>query len=97
MANSLGTSPIRIDTFGADVVVSSVGISVQAMIITAYTSAKTVTFIDAAGVNVLVVEVALGTTLSLIFPKPIRFSNGLTFDDSASDLAAGDFIFIFRA
>jgi len=93
-ANTVGTNPIRIDTFGADVTIKSSGrLNVDAIVLTAYTSAKTVTFIDASGANCLVAEVPTGETVTI--SGPLQFSNGLVFDDSASDLAAGDFIFIF--
>jgi len=95
MANTLGTFPIAIDTFGADVTIGSKIVVIHSMYITAYTSAKTVTFIDLSGNKCFVAEVPSGQTLPIEPAKPLRFSNGLIFDDSASDLAAGDFIFIF--
>jgi len=93
MANSVGTSPIRIDTFGADVTVSTGRIKVAGMILSGYTSAKTVTFIDSAAANCLVAEVPSGGTT--IIDGPLTFSNGLIFDDSESEFAAGDFILIY--
>lgn len=95
MANDVGSWPKRIDTFGADVTLDSGVCSVHAMYITAYTSAKTVTFIDNNAANVLVLEVAAGTTAQVTPAKPLNFPAGLKFDDSASGLAAGDFIFVF--
>lgn len=95
MANDLTTSPMRIDTFGADVVVSADPIWVTALIATGYSSAKTVTFIDADAANVLVLEVSSGGTGQFTPAIPVLFRNGLTFDDSESDLASGDFVFIF--
>lgn len=81
----------RIDTFGSDVVIDVHRVIVDKMYITAYTTAKTVTFINQSGVNALVFECPAGETVVIegwVFPE------GATFDDSASDLAAGDFIFI---
>lgn len=95
MANDLTTSPMRIDTFGSDVVISADAVRVTAVVATGYTSGKTVTFIDADGANVLIFEVASGGTGQFTPAKPVLFRNGLTFDDSESDLASGDFIFIF--
>jgi len=95
MANSLGTNPIVIDTFGADVTVTTKIAVVHAMYITGYTSAKTVTFIDNSGNECFVVEVPSGGTLAIEPSTPLRFTDGFIFDDSASDLAEDDFIFIF--
>jgi hypothetical protein len=95
MSNVVTGTTRRIDTFGSDVVIDTKIIEVFAIYITAYTSAKTITFIDNDAAVVLVLEVAAGSTAQITPAKPIKFSNGLTFDDSASDLAAGDFIFIF--
>jgi len=96
MANSLNTIPKRIDTFGSgDVTIGTGVVSINAMYITAYSSAKTVTFIDNDGAKCLVIEVPSGETFPVEPSRPIRFTNGLIFDDSASDLAASDLIFIF--
>ena len=97
MANDTSGYPIRIDTFGADVTISDKRIRIHKILITAYTSGKTVTFIDADAANVLVLECPVGETIS--WPDGddgALFGNGLTYDDSASDLAAGDFIFIWK-
>lgn len=97
MANDVDGFPIRIDTFGADVDISAKKIQIKNITVTAYTSAKTVTFLDADGAVVLVLECPAGGTVSWpAFDDGIYFDNGLTFDDSGSDLAAGDFIFIWK-
>jgi len=94
MANSVGTNPVRLDTFGADVTIKATGrVVVDSIVITGYTDPKTVTFIDAAGAVVLVAECAAAGTESV--SGPLTFTNGLIFDDDASDVAAGDFVFIF--
>jgi len=95
MANLNKGANIRIDTFGSDVTIGAGRVTVNCMIITAYTSAKTVTFIDSAGTTALVLEIPSGATGQLTPSKPITFPNGLIFDDSASELAAGDFIFMW--
>ena len=81
----------RIDTFGADVTIDLHRLVAEHIIVTAYTSAKTVTFIDQSAAVALVFEVPAGETVHIegwVFPE------GAIFDQSASDLAAGDFIFI---
>lgn len=98
MANSTTkTHPFRIDTFGADVTISSDSVRIKEIIVTAYSSDKTVKFIDSDGAEVLVFEVPSGRTGQITPAKPIPFSNGFIFDDSESDLAAGDYIFIWVA
>lgn len=95
-ANNLVGSPYRIDTFGSDVTISASTTWVDNITITAYTTAKTTTFIDDDGNKCLVLECPAGYTIS--WPsddKPKLFSNGINFDDSASDLAANDLIFVF--
>ena len=95
MANDVTVRNMRIDTFGADVVISADSVWVNAIIATGYTSGKTVTFQDSADGIVLVIEVASGGTAQFTPSKPVEFHNGLKFDDSGSDFASGDFIFIF--
>jgi hypothetical protein len=95
MANATTGGVRRIDTFGSDVTIDAGVITVYSIYITVYTTAKTITFIDNDAANILVVEVAAGATGQITPAKPVRFPNGLIFDDSASDLGAGDFIFIY--
>jgi hypothetical protein len=95
-ANDVTSLPWRVDTFGADVTLKNNRFMLEKMVITAYTSAKTVTFINDTAAAVLVLEVPAGQTIS--WPStdiPVVFPNGFIFDDSESDLAAGDFIFIW--
>lgn len=95
-ANDTTGRTMRIDTFGADVEIAEGYVSVISMVVTAYSSAKTVTFVDDDGNKALVVECPSGE--SITWPstgKPIVFEGGLTFDDDASELASGDFIFFF--
>ena len=96
MANDTTGTPIRIDTFGADVSISAKRFLMRRMIVTAYSSAKTVTFLDADDAVMLVLECPAGETIMIDDEKGILFDNGLKFDDSASDLAANDFIFIWK-
>jgi hypothetical protein len=69
---------------------------INSIVITAYSSAKTITFIDAAGSKLLVFECPSGYSINWTPPKSITWRNGFYFDDSASDLAASDFIFVFK-
>ena len=98
-ANDSANTPMRIDTFGSDVVISSGNSYIENIVITAYTSAKTITFIDDDGDPVLVLECPAGYTIT--WPNdgsgPKRFTNGINFDDSASGLASNDFIFIWKS
>jgi len=98
-ANDTTNTPMRIDTFGSDVVISTGRSWIENIVITAYTSAKTVTFIDDDGGVVLVIECPAGYTVT--WPNdgtgPKEFTNGINFDDSASGLAASDFIFIWKS
>lgn len=96
MANDTGGYPIRIDTFGADVTISAGRVLIRRILITAYSSTKTITFIDADAGKVCVLECPAGETIELFDKDGILFKNGLTFDDSESDLAANDFIFIWK-
>jgi hypothetical protein len=96
-ANDLDSNPNRIDTFGADAVIHASSIQIKNITITAYTSAKNIVFIDADGDICLVLVCPAGESVS--WPPagsgPVTFANGITFDDSASELAAGDYIFVF--
>lgn len=97
MANDVTGTPMRIDTFGADVEITTRPITIKSIVVTAYTSAKTITFIDEDAAVMLVLECPSGETIS--WPPHddgVKFDNGLTLDDSACDLAAGDFIFIWK-
>jgi hypothetical protein len=95
-ANDLTTSNMRIDTFGSDVTIGTGRVVINSIVITAYSSAKTITFIDAAGSKLLVFECPSGYSINWTPPKSITWRNGFYFDDSASDLAASDFIFVFK-
>jgi hypothetical protein len=97
-ANNLSGVPIVVDTFGSDVEIFPNRVEVETIVITAYTSDKTITFIDSVNGNpVLVLECPAGSTISWpVDGKSKPFPLGMDFDDSASDLAAGDFIFIWR-
>jgi len=96
MANDLGNSPMRIDTFGADVIIGVGNTFINAMFVTNEDAGvRDLTFIDDDGAVCLFLKIAADATAQLTPSKPMRFSNGITYDDSASDTAAGDFIFVF--
>jgi hypothetical protein len=95
MANRVTGYNRMLDTFGADVTISTDPIYVSAIIVTGYTTAKTVTFIDADSALMLTFEVPADGTSQFTPSVPIYFGNGLVFDESASDLEANDLAFIF--
>ena len=100
-ANDMTKTPLRIDTFGADVTIDTGRIFISTIVITAYSSAKTVTFINSDAEVVLVIECPSGETVTwpsakAVHPRGVEFAEGFIFDDSASDLAANDFIFIWK-
>ena len=95
MANDTGLNPARIDTFGSDVTISDRQVSVLSIVVEGASAGDTATFIDKNGNEVLRLSVAAAGGSVIWSPaRPFLF-NGLTFDDSASDLAAGDFIYVF--
>jgi hypothetical protein len=102
-ANRLTGNPVFIDTpASGDVTISSKRVWIQNITVTAYTSAKTVTFIDADDNVVLVVECPTGSSISWppvpCSDKGCEFPNGLYLDDSATDLAnSSDLIFIWKS
>jgi hypothetical protein len=97
MANKVTGGIRRLDTFGVDRVVDTGILSINAIVATVYgSSAKTVTFIDNDAAPILVMEVDGGTTEVFSPADPVKFGNGFTFDESASDVAnSSDFVFIF--
>lgn len=96
MANSTTGNPIVIDTFGADVTISSGFVRVNLIIATGFTSNKTVTFIDNDGNRIMNFEVPAAESKIISPAEPFVFPNGMIFDDSASDLAAGDFVYVYK-
>jgi outer membrane protein assembly factor BamB len=95
MANNLTTNPMFLDTFTGDVTIGSKNVKILSIIITAYSSNKTVTFIDSNGVEVWRTEVAAGQSITWEPARSFIFRDGFIFDESESDLAAGDRIFVF--
>ena len=95
MANNLSGNNKRIDTFGADVTIGTNPVYVIAIVATGYTSNKTVTFINNDGGEELCFEVPANGSSQFIPSEAVCFRDGLIFDDSASDLAAGDKLFVF--
>ena len=95
MANQLTGNPVVIDTFGADVVINANKVTVTSIVMEGATAGDTATFLDRDGNEVLRLSNDIATASKVWTPaEPFKF-NGLTFDDSASDLAANDFIFIY--
>ena len=95
MANQTTGNPVVIDTFGADVVISANKVTVTSIVMEGATAADTATFIDRDGNEVLRLSNEIGGASAIWSPaEPFTF-NGLTFDDSESDLAGSDFVYIF--
>lgn len=97
-ANVVGDQVGFIDTpASGDVTIATRGVKVKNITITAYTAAKTTTFIDGGGAVVLILECPADSTIS--WPpfdsgNGLEFPNGLYLDDSATDLAnSSDYIF----
>ena len=95
MANQLTGNPVVIDTFGADVVISANKVQVLSIVMEGATAGDTATFLDRDGNEVLRLSNDIGTASKVWSPAEAFRFNGLTFDDSASDLAASDFIFVY--
>ena len=103
MANQATSSrnPNVIDTFGADVIIggtSGVRQIVSSIVLEGATAGDTATFIDGSGNEVLRLSTTANNGSIVWSPAvPFSFSNGLTFDDSASSLASNDFVFVYLA
>ncbi len=101
MANSTSTNPIVIDTYTADVVVSTGRITVSSIVMEGASAGDTATFIEGrpgGSVEVLRLSNTVNGGSIVWTPSvPFTFQHGLTFDDSASSLATNDFIFIYLA
>jgi len=95
MANQTTGNPVVIDTFGSDVAISSNKIKVTSIVVEGASAGDTAVFLDRDGNEVSrLSNAANGASVVWSPAEPFRF-NGLTFDDSASSLAAGDFVFIY--
>jgi len=95
MANQLTGNPIVIDTYSADVVISANRVRVASIVMEGATAGDTATFLDKNANEVLrLSNTANGGSIVWSPAVPFEF-NGLTFDDSASSLAANDFIYIY--
>jgi len=95
MANQTSGNPVVIDTFGSDVTISSNKVQVTSIVMEGATAGDTATFLDRDGNEVLRLSNSIGSASVVWSPAEAFRFNGLTFDDSASSLAANDFVFIF--
>ena len=95
MANSVVTNPIVLDTFNADVVISTVPIEVRAITFKSAAAADVFALEDANGVKVVVLAQTINGGC-MILPGPLRF-NSLYFDndDTNSGLGSGDYVMIY--
>lgn len=98
MVNSVTSNPIVIDTFGSDVTISTTAVKVKSIVMEGASAGDTATFIVGNGGSREVLRLS-NTVASASIPWApsggFTFQDGLIFDDSASDLASGDFIFIY--
>jgi len=95
MANQTTSNPVVIDTYTADVVISANRVCVSSIIMEGAAAGDTATFLDKNANEVLrLSNTANGGSIVWSPAEPFTF-NGLTFDDSASSLAANDFIYIY--
>jgi len=95
MANQLTGNPRVIDTFGSDVTVSTTSVKVTSIVLEGASAGDTAVFNDSNGNEVLRLSNSAANGSVVWSPsKPQRFK-GLTFDDTASSLAANDFVFIY--
>lgn len=101
MSNNVNVNPVVIDTFGSDVVISSTPVTVSSIVMEGASAGDTATFIvDPSHGTTEVLRLsnaASGATAPWKPAIPFTFQNGLVFDDSASSLATGDYIYIFLA
>jgi hypothetical protein len=99
MANSLTTNPIVLDTFAADVVISTGRLKVSKILLASAAAGDTLELIDSKwGLP----QVRIVNTASPGWDESdfggFVFENGLTFDQSASTgLGSGDLVFIYLA
>ena len=97
MANSTVTNPVYIDTFGGDVTISTDQVTVVSIVMEGASAGDTATFIDNEAKEVLRLSNAANGASAIWSPsEPFRFANGLIFDDSASSLAANDFVWVYK-
>ena len=97
MANNTGSNPVFIDTFGGDVTIGTGVVIVTSIVMEGATAGDTATFIDSQGVEVLRLSNGVNGASAIWTPsEPFKFPNGLIMDDSASSLAAGDFILVYK-
>lgn len=95
MANKTGYSPVRIDTFGADVTISSGTIKVVAIIATAKTSRKALAFKDSTGEQCFYALVSANSTAQFTPARPFVFYKGLIFDDTTSEFVTNDSVYLY--
>lgn len=95
MANKTGYSPIRIDTFGSDVTIGTGTVKVVAIIATAKTARKALVFKDSAGEQCFYALVSANSTAQFTPARPFVFHRGLVFDDTSSELATNDSVFLY--
>jgi len=95
MANQLTGNPRVIDTFTGDVTVSASHVIVSSIVMEGASAGDTAVFNNSDGLEVLRLSNPVANGSIVWSPaQPIEFK-GLTFDNTASSLGAGDFVFIY--
>ena len=95
MANVVNNNHIKIDTFGADVTIISGPGWLSSITMEGASAGDTATFINGDGEEILrVSNAADSASFSWSPAEPEFFEKGVVFDDSASSLAANDFVFV---
>lgn len=99
LTSNQSTNPIVIDTFGVDTIIDTGPVTVTSIVAEgATTVGKTATFIDNNATEVLRLSTRVASASAIWTPpnkEAFTFQNGLRFDDSASGLASGDYVFIY--
>lgn len=87
MANKLTTNPVYLDTFAADVTISSGKVHPKLIVLNSDTAGDTLVFIDNKGDTVAIVSVDTNAqTASMWLPETEFQTDGLIFDLSASTI-----------
>jgi len=94
MANNVNTNPIFLDTYAADVTISSTIVHPKAIHVTSATAGDTVVFIDNKGNQVIKVAAPANVTCDVWFPEGWQ-SDGLIFDLSASTITAAVTVLLY--
>ena len=93
MANKVTRRYASLDTFGADVDLKTGDAHVLSITVVAAGGAKAAHFINADGDKVFAVSAPTGEARTYSPAEPVRVF-GLTYDDSESSTASGDYVIV---